>query len=76
MKNRSEAMSASATDLTYESQLWYSLQNNQKSQVTYNGSLSQSTLESYLARIIYTFSGNYILTAGYRYDASSVLSEA
>jgi len=74
VKYHSEGTNASATDLTYESQLWYSLQNNQKNQVTYTGSFSQSTLESYLARVIYTYSGKYILTAGYRYDASSVLS--
>jgi len=74
VKNRREGVNASATDLTYESQLWYSLQNNKNSQVTYSGNFRQSTLNSYLARLIYTFNGKYILTGGYRYDASSVLS--
>jgi TonB-linked SusC/RagA family outer membrane protein len=74
VKYRSETMNASATGLNYESQRWYSLQNNATGVVTYTGGFSQYQLASILGRLIYTYNGKYILTAAERYDGSSVLS--
>ncbi|MES2277084.1 MAG: TonB-dependent receptor [Bacteroidota bacterium] len=74
VKNRSETTSASATGLSYESQKWYSLQNNATGVVTYNGGFSQNQLASFLGRFIYSYNGKYILTVAERYDGSSVLS--
>lgn len=74
VKNRSETANASATGLTYETQKWYSLQNNATGVVTYTGSFSQNQLASFLGRFIYSFNGKYVLTVAERYDGSSVLS--
>ncbi|WP_448699226.1 TonB-dependent receptor [Mucilaginibacter sp. AW1-3] len=81
LKDRYEASRFAATNLSYESQKWYSLQNNTIASVT-PATLSPSTLlpyaqhqlAGYLGRINYSYDGKYILTAGLRHDASSVLA--
>ncbi|MDN5284604.1 MAG: TonB-dependent receptor [Mucilaginibacter sp.] len=75
VKDRRDSTSASATGLNYESQKWYSLQNNASGVVTYKGGYSQYQLASFLGRIIYAYNNKYILTLAERYDGSSVLSE-
>ncbi|CAM4090328.1 TonB-linked outer membrane protein, SusC/RagA family [Pedobacter westerhofensis] len=74
VKNRSDTTNASATGLSYESQKWYSLQNNVTGVVTYAGSFSQNQLASFLGRVTYSYNGRYVLTIAERYDGSSVLS--
>jgi TonB-linked SusC/RagA family outer membrane protein len=79
-KDRSEASRFAATNLSYESQKWYSLQNNTLGTVT-SATLSPSTLlpfaqhqlVGYLGRFNYSYDGKYIVTLGVRHDASSVL---
>jgi TonB-linked SusC/RagA family outer membrane protein len=75
VKDRRDSTSASATGLNYESQRWYSLQNNASGVVTYRGGFSQYQLASFLGRVIYAYNSKYILTLAERYDGSSVLSE-
>lgn len=73
-KRRQEVNSTSATELTYESQLWYALQNNAKGAAIVAGSFSQDQLASHLGRINYSYNNKYILSAALRHDASSVLA--
>lgn len=74
VKSRSEGVNASASGLNYETQKWYSLQNNATGVVTYSGSYSQYQLASILGRLIYTYNNKYTVTLAERYDGSSVLS--
>lgn len=73
-KKREELNNSSANDLTYESQLWYALQNNAKGTFVVEGNYLQEQLASHLGRINYSFDNKYILSAAIRHDASSVLS--
>jgi TonB-linked SusC/RagA family outer membrane protein len=75
LKDRRDSTNASAAGLNYESQRWYSLQNNATGVVTYKGGYSQYQLASFLGRVIYAYNSKYILTLAERYDGSSVLSE-
>ncbi len=81
-KDRLEAAKFAATNLAYETQKWYSLQNNTLGTVTTSplpsnlSPFAQHQLVGYLGRVNYAYDSKYILTAGYRLDASSVLSEA
>ncbi|MXV17345.1 TonB-dependent receptor [Hufsiella ginkgonis] len=72
-KERAEGTSVSAQNLTYESQKWYSLQNNTGGIVP-TGTFRQTQLASHLGRINYSYDSKYIFTAALRHDASSVLS--
>jgi len=74
LKNRIETSTASAASLAYETQKWYSLQNNATGVVTYTGGFTQFQQASFLGRLIYSYNGKYILTVAERYDGSSVLS--
>lgn len=71
-KNRADTTNASATNLTYESQKWYSLQNNQTSTVVYKGAFAQYQQMSFLGRAIYSYDSKYIVTISGRNDGSSV----
>lgn len=73
-KTRFEQNTMRAENLIYESQKWYSLQNNSLATVTGDGSFSQSQLMSWMGRINYAYKDKYILTLSQRNDNSSVLS--
>ena len=74
VKNNYETNTMSAENLSYESQKWYSLQNNNTGTVTGNGSFAKYTLLSYLGRLNYTYNDRYLLTFSLRNDISSVLA--
>ncbi len=74
--NRSSSLTMNANNLIFESQKWYSLQNNTDATVTGSGTFSASQYLSYMGRIEYGFRGKYLLTVTNRYDNSSVLSES
>jgi TonB-linked SusC/RagA family outer membrane protein len=73
-KIRADTSTTSAENLIYESQKWYSLQNNTLASVTGIGSFSQYQLLSYMGRVNYTLMDKYILTVSARNDNSSVLA--
>lgn len=75
LKNRYETNTMSAENLSYESQKWYSLQNNSLGTVTGFGDFRQYQLLSYLGRVNYGFKDRYLLTFSIRDDNSSVLAE-
>jgi TonB-dependent starch-binding outer membrane protein SusC len=74
-KIRADTSTTSAENLTYESQKWYSLQNNNLASVTGSGSFSEYQLLSYMGRVNYTLMDKYILTLSIRNDNSSVFPE-
>ena len=75
VKKRFEGDTTTAENLIYESQKWYSLQNNALGTTTSFGAFWQSQLLSYLGRINYTYNDKYLFTFSLRNDNSSVLSE-
>lgn len=75
VKSRFEGDSMGAENLSYESQRWYSLQNNSLASVTGLGVFEQIQLASFLGRINYGFRDKYLLTASLRNDNSSVLAD-
>lgn len=75
VKSRYEINTMNANNLSYESQLWYSLQNNNLATVTGSGDFSQYQIASYFGRINYSYRDKYLLTASVRGDNSSVLAE-
>jgi TonB-dependent starch-binding outer membrane protein SusC len=74
-KIRADTSTTSAENLTYESQKWYSLQNNNLASVTGTGSFAQYQLLSYMGRVNYTLRDKYIFTMSIRNDNSSVFPE-
>ncbi len=72
---RAEGDTITAENLIYESQKWYSLQNNTLGVTTSRGSFWQSQLLSFLERVNYTYNNKYLITFSLRNDNSSVLSE-
>jgi TonB-linked SusC/RagA family outer membrane protein len=73
-KIRADTSTTSAENLTYESQKWYSLQNNDLATITGTGSFAQYQLLSFMGRVNYTLLDKYILTVSARNDNSSVLA--
>ncbi|MBD0296568.1 MAG: SusC/RagA family TonB-linked outer membrane protein, partial [Flavisolibacter sp.] len=71
---RADTTTSSAENLIYESQKWFSLQNNSLATTTTTGVFAQTQLLSYMGRINYTFNDKYILTLSARNDNSSVLA--
>jgi TonB-linked SusC/RagA family outer membrane protein len=65
--------SAAATQLPFDSQLWYNLGTG--STPTLNGVYTRTALQSGMGRLNYTFRDRYTLSATGRYDGSSVLAE-
>ena len=65
--------SAAATQLPFDSQLWYNLGTG--STPTLNGSYSRTALKSGMGRVNYTLADRYTFSATGRYDGSSVLAE-
>jgi TonB-linked SusC/RagA family outer membrane protein len=75
VKNRFENNTMSAESLNFESQKWYSLQQNSTGTVIGSGGFSQYQLSSLLGRLNYTFDDKYLVTFSLRNDNSSVLSD-
>lgn len=74
--NRSESSDMTATNLPYNSQLWYNLGSTSKGALDAWGSAySKNTLASFMARVNYTFNDKYLLTLSNRWDGASVLAE-
>lgn len=72
--NRSESSSMTATDLPWDSQLWYQL--NSVSELDgFNSGLSESQLLSYMTRVNYGYDSRYLLTASVRWDGASQLAD-
>jgi TonB-linked SusC/RagA family outer membrane protein len=65
--------SAAATQLPFDSQLWYNLGTG--STPTLNGVYTRTALKSGMGRVNYTFRDRYTLSATGRYDGSSVLAD-
>jgi TonB-linked SusC/RagA family outer membrane protein len=65
--------SAAATQLPFDSQLWYNLGTG--STPTLNGNLTRTALQSGMGRVNYTFRDRYSASLVGRYDGSSVLAE-
>ncbi|RZK42069.1 MAG: SusC/RagA family TonB-linked outer membrane protein, partial [Hymenobacter sp.] len=72
--NHASSITLSANNLIFESQKWYSLQNNTDALVTGSGTYTASQYLSYMGRIEYGYKSKYLLTASARYDNSSVLA--
>ena len=72
--NHASSLTLSANNLIFESQKWYSLQNNTDALVTGSGTYTASQYLSYMGRIEYGFKSKYLLTVSARYDNSSVLA--
>jgi hypothetical protein len=70
-----DTSTTSAENLIYESQKWYSLQNNSLAAITGTGVFAKYQLLSFMGRVNYTFRDKYILTISARNDNSSVLAE-
>lgn len=75
VKNRYEFNTMSAENLSFESQKWYSLQQNNTGTVIGSGTFSQYQLSSFIGRLNYTFDDKYLLTLSLRNDNSSVLAD-
>ncbi|AGA77900.1 SusC/RagA family TonB-linked outer membrane protein [Echinicola vietnamensis] len=73
---KSENSDMTASDLPYDSQLWYNLGSTNRGALDGWGSgFSQYTLMSYMARFNYSYKDRYLLTLTGRSDGASVLSE-
>lgn len=75
VKNRYETNTMSAESLNFESQKWYSLQQNTTGTVIGSGGFTQYQLSSFIGRLNYTFNDRYLLTLSLRNDNSSVLAD-
>ncbi|MGF2410989.1 MAG: SusC/RagA family TonB-linked outer membrane protein, partial [Ferruginibacter sp.] len=73
--SKTNQLSVSASNLIFEQQKWYSLQQNSAGVTTSTGSYSAQQLLSYMGRIEYGFKNKYLLTVSNRYDVASVLAE-
>jgi TonB-linked SusC/RagA family outer membrane protein len=65
--------SASASQLPFDSQLWYNLGTG--STPVLNGAYTRTALKSGMGRVNYTFRDRYTLSVTGRYDGSSVLAD-
>ena len=74
--NRNENSDMTATNLPYDSQLWYNLSSTAKGALDGWGSgYSKNTLASFMGRVNYSFMDKYLLSVSNRWDAASVLAE-
>lgn len=70
-----ESSDMTATDVPYNSQLWYNLGSTNKGALDGWGSgYGKRTLLSYMGRINYAYKDKYLLTATGRWDGASVLA--
>ncbi|MEI6945857.1 TonB-dependent receptor [Paraflavisolibacter sp. H34] len=74
-KIRGDTLTSNAENLSYESQKWYSLQNNALSTTTSSGGLAEFQLLSYMGRVNYSLMDKYNVTLSVRNDNSSVFTE-
>ena len=75
-RTTSESSDMTASDLPYDSQLWYNLGSTNRGALDGWGSgYSKRTLTSYMARVNYGLLDKYLLTVSGRADAASVLSQ-
>jgi TonB-dependent starch-binding outer membrane protein SusC len=73
--SRNESAAISASKILYNSSLWYNLGANLNGKPdSYSTSFGESSLESYMGRINYSFMDRYLITATGRWDGSSVLA--
>jgi len=73
---RTERSDMTATNLPYNSQLWYNLASTSKGALDgWSSGYSKTTIASFMARANYTFNDKYLLTVSNRWDAASVLAE-
>lgn len=70
---RSVTSAMSATNVPYDKQLWYQL-GSVSALNSFGTNLTESSLESYMARGNYTFDNKYLLTASARWDGASQLA--
>ncbi|WP_051621100.1 SusC/RagA family TonB-linked outer membrane protein [Leeuwenhoekiella sp. MAR_2009_132] len=71
-----ESNDMTASDLPYDSQLWYNLGSTNRGALDgWGSSYTKRTLTSYMARLNYGLLDKYLLTVTGRADAASVLSE-
>jgi len=73
-KNRSESHNSSVSGLPYEHQLWWNLGSASLIQGV-GSNISEWALQSYMARVNYSFRDRYLLTLTGRVDGSSRLAE-
>ncbi|WP_311950083.1 SusC/RagA family TonB-linked outer membrane protein [Mucilaginibacter terrae] len=71
---REESSNMVAQNLPFPSQLWYQL-NSVPNLFRYGSNLTDTRLNSYMARVNYTFNNKYVLTAFGRWDGATQLSE-
>ena len=75
-KYKKEGSSMSANDIPYPSQKWNALNNSNVSQLlTWDSSLSEKQLLSYMVRLNYGFADKYLMTLSGRWDGASQLAE-
>ncbi len=72
--NREETSAMTARGLPWASQKWNSL-NSVSSLWSFGSGLTERSLNSYMARVNYTFNNKYLLTASGRWDGASELAE-
>ncbi len=71
-----ESSDITATDVPYNSQLWYNLgSTNDPTTRAIGSGYSKRTLLSYMGRVNYSLMDKYLLTATGRWDGASVLAE-
>ncbi|HTN37168.1 MAG TPA: TonB-dependent receptor [Arachidicoccus sp.] len=71
--DRTEVSDMRATDLPWNSQLWYQL-NSVDALDGFSSGLTEQSLESYMARVNYDYRGKYLLTVSSRWDGASQLA--
>src|SRR5690606_26978479 len=68
-------MSISVSNTIVPASIWYDLNSNANGRPdNYGTSFTENTLESFMARINYSFNDKYLLTASGRFDGASVLA--
>ncbi|WP_224998984.1 TonB-dependent receptor [Cesiribacter sp. SM1] len=73
---KNESSDMTATDVPYNSQLWYNLGSTNRGALDGWGSgYVKNTLLSYMGRVNYSFRDKYLLTATGRWDGASVLAD-
>ncbi|MET1054131.1 MAG: TonB-dependent receptor [Pedobacter sp.] len=70
---RNVTLATSAVNVPYDKQLWYQL-NSVSLPNSFSSNLTQSQLQSYMARVNYTYDSKYLLTASARWDGASQLA--
>ncbi|UOB17776.1 SusC/RagA family TonB-linked outer membrane protein [Abyssalbus ytuae] len=73
---KQETSDMTATNLPYDSQLWYNLQSTNNGELdAWSSGYTKKTLTSYMGRINYSLMDKYLLTVSGRADGASVLSD-